>query len=80
MPQQAPLRLIKRCRLYERRGNWKPIPPVTRGFYVLYREGSVGTGGKPIFEVAYIGVGGLIPSRGPGFSLSQFRLIPQFLL
>ena len=73
MPQQAPLRLIKRCRLYERRGNWKPIPPVTRGLYVLYREGSVGTGGKPIFEVAYIGVGGLIPSRGPGFSLSQFR-------
>ena|SRR5438552_947521 len=58
MPKQAPLKLIKRCRFYKRRGDWKPIPPVTRGVYVLYRERPARGAGKQ-FEVAYIGVGGV---------------------
>jgi hypothetical protein len=59
MPRQAPLTLIKRCRLYERRGDWKPIPRVTRGLYVLYRARPGAHRHKKIFEVVYIGVGGV---------------------
>ncbi len=59
MPKQAPLRLIKRCKLYQLRGDWNPIPPITRGVYVLYRAGRPRNGRKRIFEVAYIGVGGV---------------------
>lgn len=66
MPQQAPFRLIKRCRLHERRGDWKAIPPITRGIYVLYRKRSGLKGGKPIFEVAYIGVGGVSKTAKSG--------------
>jgi hypothetical protein len=55
MPRQAPLRLIKRCRLYVPRGEWK-IPPVTRGMYVLYNKKPRR---KKTFEVFYIGVGGV---------------------
>ena len=67
MPKPAPLRLIKRCRLYERRGDWKPIPSLTRGLYVLYRKRPSRKGTK-IFEVAYIGVGGVkkVPRSGVG--------------
>ncbi|HWZ44339.1 MAG TPA: hypothetical protein VNW97_12745 [Candidatus Saccharimonadales bacterium] len=54
MPKQAPLRLIKRCRLYERRGEWNPIPHVARGLYVLYNQTS-----RKNYEVVYIGVGGV---------------------
>jgi hypothetical protein len=53
MPQQAPLRIIKRCRLYQKRGDWKPVPRLTRGIYVLYQERK-----KGVFDVVYIGVGG----------------------
>ena len=57
MPKQAPLRLIKRCRLHLKQGDWQ-IPPVTRGVYVLYRE-RPGRGKHKTFEVFYIGVGGI---------------------
>jgi len=57
MPKQAPLRLIRRCRLYVRRGDWKPIPHVTRGFYVLYK--AIGNRKKKEYQVFYIGVGGV---------------------
>jgi hypothetical protein len=55
MPKQAPLRLVKRCRLYEHRGDRDPIPHVTRGLYVLYKK----TSKKEKYEVVYIGVGGV---------------------
>jgi hypothetical protein len=55
MPKQAPLKLIKLCRLYIERGNWKPIPHITRGIYVLYKARS---GKAKTFDVLYIGVGG----------------------
>lgn len=58
MPRQAQFRMIKRCRLYERRKDWKPIPHLTRGLYVLYRQ-RPNKKGKRVFEVAYIGVGGV---------------------
>ncbi len=58
MPKQAPLRLIKRCRLYLRRGDWTLIPHVTRGIYALYQVGS-GHGKRKVFKVVYIGVGGV---------------------
>lgn len=64
MPKQAPLRLIKRCRLYVSRGEWK-IHHVTRGVYVLYKK-------KPrrrkekIYEVFYIGVGGVAKNARSG--------------
>jgi hypothetical protein len=57
MAKQAPLRLIKRCRIYLQRGDWK-IPPVTRGIYVLYRT-QADHRKKKNFEVFYIGVGGV---------------------
>jgi hypothetical protein len=69
MPQQAPFKLIKRCRLHERRGYWKPIPPVTRGLYVLYKERPPSANrARPIFEVVYIGVAGIAkkPTSGIG--------------
>lgn len=56
MPKPAPLRLIKRCRFYTERGEWKPVPRLTRGVYVLYLKRI--TRKKPIFDVTYIGVGG----------------------
>jgi hypothetical protein len=37
MPAQALLRLIKRWRRYEPRGEWKYLRPRTRGVYVLYK-------------------------------------------
>lgn len=52
MPKQAPLRLIKRWRRYERREE-RFVPPVTRGVYVLYRRK------RERYEVVYIGVGGI---------------------
>jgi hypothetical protein len=57
VPRQSILRLIKRWRRYEERGNWKRVPRRTRGLYVLYR-----TGPSNQHEVIYIGVAGL----GPG--------------
>jgi hypothetical protein len=57
MPKQAPLTLIKRCRLYVPRGKGK-IPPVTRGMYVLYNK-RLRRGKKKTYEVFYIGVGGV---------------------
>jgi hypothetical protein len=57
MPKQAPLRLIKCCRLYVPRGTWD-IPSVTRGMYVLYNK-RPHRRKKKIFEVFYIGVGGV---------------------
>jgi hypothetical protein len=64
MPKQAPLRLIKRCRLYLRRGKWK-IPQVTRGIYILYNK-KPRRGGKKIYEVFYIGVGGVAKKAKSG--------------
>ena len=64
MPRQAPLRLLKRCRLYLPRGEWK-IPHITRGIYVLYQK-------KPrrckekVYEVFYIGVGGVSKNAKSG--------------
>jgi hypothetical protein len=57
MPKQSPLRLIKRCRLSLKQGDWQ-IPPITRGIYVLYREG-LGHGKRRILRCFYIGVGGI---------------------
>jgi hypothetical protein len=57
MPKQAPLKLIKSCRLYLRRGEGT-IPPITRGMCVLYNS-KPQKGKKKIFEVFYIGVGGV---------------------
>lgn len=53
MPKQSPLRLIKRWRRYEQRGQCDFLLPVTRGVYVLYRRTREG------YEVVYIGVGGV---------------------
>jgi hypothetical protein len=64
MPNQSPLRLIKRCRLFLKKGNWK-IPPITRGIYVLYREKN-SQSRKTFFEVFYIGVGGVSKKAGTG--------------
>src|SRR5437764_15308759 len=64
MPKQAPLKLIKRCRLYVQRGNWEPIPHVTRGFYVLYK--AVPNGKKKEYQVFYIGVGGVSKKAASG--------------
>jgi hypothetical protein len=64
IPRQAPLKLIKRCRLHLKRGDWK-IPPVTRGIYVLYREG-LGRGKNKTYEVFYIGVGGISKNAHTG--------------
>jgi hypothetical protein len=79
LPAPAPLRLIKRCKLYERRGEFKSILHVTRGLYVLYRERTAPIADKKsrkksrkkrrkIFEVVYIGVAGVAkePTSGIG--------------
>jgi hypothetical protein len=64
MPKQAPLRLIKRCRLYLPRGQWK-IPRVTRGIYVLYQQ-KPRRGKEKTYEVFYIGVAGVSKSGKSG--------------
>jgi hypothetical protein len=53
MPQQSPLRLIKRWRKYAEIGAVLDVPALTRGVYILYRKR-----GKD-YEVMYIGVAGL---------------------
>jgi hypothetical protein len=58
MPKQAPLRIIKRCRLYLPRGQWNKIPHVTRGIYVLYKKKPLG-GNQKTYEVFYIGAAGV---------------------
>jgi hypothetical protein len=50
MPQQSLLRIVKRWKRYVPRKNLSEIPPMTRGFYVLYREQAGGH-----YEVSYIG-------------------------
>lgn len=64
MPKQAPLRLIKRCRLYVPRGEWK-IPHVTRGIYVLYQK-KIRPRKEKAYEVFYIGVGGVAKNAKSG--------------
>ncbi|MFN0041140.1 MAG: hypothetical protein ACKVP2_16615 [Burkholderiales bacterium] len=54
MPGQSPLRLIKRWRRYQKRGDWTGVPNGTRGIYVLYQSK-----GTKKHEVVYIGVAGL---------------------
>src|SRR5258708_13406543 len=66
MPKQAPLRLIKRCRLYLKRGDWKESAPITRGIYVLSRQGTPSGTKKKVFKVVYIGVGALQKTTQPG--------------
>lgn len=56
MTEQSLLRLVKRWRSYEPRGDWESVPPKTRGFYVLYRKGR---NAEKHYEVVYIGVAGL---------------------
>lgn len=53
MPQQSPLRTIKKWRKYAERSEIGDVPRNTRGVYVLYREK------RGSFEVSYIGVAGL---------------------
>jgi len=71
MPKQSPLRIIKRWRRYERRGDWKYLLPITRGVYVLYKEQKQSVSEKrtnPIVHVVYIGVAGVgkDPKTGVG--------------
>lgn len=40
------------------RGEWKKIPHITRGVYALYRQ-KPGRSKEKVFEVFYIGVGGV---------------------
>jgi len=54
LPRQSILRLIKRWRRYQVRGDWKPVPGRTRGLYVLYRNEPSNQ-----HQVIYIGVAGL---------------------
>jgi len=54
MPDQSPLRLIKRWRRYLERNDWSAVPNRTRGIYVLYRFRRAKQ-----YEVVYIGVAGL---------------------
>ncbi len=58
MPNQSPLRIIKRWKRYEPREKWVEIPPGTRGFYVLYKQNGEN------YEVTYIGVAGLGKKSG----------------
>src|SRR5580704_2785502 len=61
MPAEATLRLIKNCALYQERVTCRVrdhIRHVTRGLYVLYKQGRRKKG-KKNFEVTYIGVGGV---------------------
>jgi hypothetical protein len=69
VPSQSHLRLIKRCRLYERRGDFRGIPPITRGVYVLYRERVPNRKTRrPIYEVSYIGVAGVAKEATTGMA------------
>jgi hypothetical protein len=69
MPLQSRLRLIKRSRLYEYRGDFRGVPPVTRGVYVLYRERlPKRKSGRPIYEVSHIGVAGVATEATTGMS------------
>jgi hypothetical protein len=61
--------IIKRCRLYEHRGDFRGVPPVTRGVYVLYRERlPKRKSGRPIYEVSHIGVAGVATEATTGMS------------
>lgn len=55
MPQQSPLRIVKRWKRYLPNTEFNEVPPLTRGFYALYEK--MKTAGH--YEVRYIGVGGL---------------------
>ena len=55
--EQSLLKIVKRWRRYELRGNWAGILPKTRGFYVLYKKRQKAAEEK--FDVVYIGVAGL---------------------
>src|SRR5260370_42504147 len=57
MSEQSLLKIVKRWRRYELRGDWSRIPPRSRGFYVLYKKRIKGVEEK--FDVVYIGVAGL---------------------
>jgi hypothetical protein len=62
MSKQSLLRLIKRWRRYEDRGDWEPIPHKARGLYVLYKEGPANRDSKDktrVMQVAYIGIAGI---------------------
>jgi hypothetical protein len=56
MPQQSPLRIVKRWKRYlpKDKEGLSEIPPMTRGFYVLYNQETDGH-----YEVTYIGISGL---------------------
>jgi hypothetical protein len=54
MPKQSLLRIVKRWKQYEPRERYLTVPPMTRGFYVLYKQGLQGQ-----YKVHYIGIGGL---------------------
>ena len=56
MPEQSLLKIVKRWRRYEPRGEWSVIPPKTRGFYVLYQKRRTSVAR---YDVVYIGVAGL---------------------
>jgi len=56
MPQQAPLRLVKRWRRYWPRERWRDVPPFMRGFYVLYDRVAPRRGRITKVNVAYIGI------------------------
>jgi hypothetical protein len=66
MPKQSPLKIIKRWRRYERRGDWKYLLPITRGVYVLYKEQKHRT--HKIFNVVYIGVAGIAMEAKTGIN------------
>ncbi len=61
MPNQSPLRVIKRWKRYVPRENWSQIPKKTRGVYVLYEHNGDGT-----YNVEYIDVAGLGKTGGGG--------------
>lgn len=71
MPKQAPLRIIKRWRRYQRRGEWTYLRPITRGVYVLYNEQNHSLSNKHkqrIVHVAYIGVAGVAKEAKTGIN------------
>ena len=57
MSEQSLLKIVKRWRRYELRGDWLRIPVKTRGFYVLFKKRQKASEEK--FDVVYIGVAGL---------------------
>lgn len=76
MPVCAPLRLIKRCLLFQKwdeKDKAKSIPNITRGVYVLYKQK------RKEFNVFYIGVAGVKknPKKGIGSRLSQHARDPK---